>query len=179
MDEDDETGTEASSIGVGRLVIVHTEDSQGDIVYETGVISGIGEGGVSLKVTHRTERVYPELTVGEKTVAEEEVLKLNRVELIWFAWRAGDKLAATRKKADLQKFAVAETIELLEDSKKPYDTLRPLTRTVSTFLPWDRIAKVVSFDEWHEEQQLRPLAASLEDKSDAEPEKSKVDAETE
>jgi hypothetical protein len=163
VDEDEELtgGDEDLALGLGKLVIVHAVQPDGEVEYETGVLLGMGEAGIRLRVTHRTERVYPELTVGEKTLVKQEVAKLNRAELIMLATKQGWRLAFTKKRAWLVETAESSLMEAAEQNQKPYDTLRPLARTVSTFLPWDTIAKVVSFEEWHEEQQLRPFVGYL------------------
>lgn len=160
-DEDLNEGATDEALGLGKLVIVHAIQPDGSIEYETGVLLGMGEAGIRMRVTHRTERVTPELSVGDKVLIEQEIAQMNRAELILMLTRGGYHLAVTKKRKWLVETAVTELTEAAEDGLRAYDTLRPLSRTIATFLPWDSIAKIVSFEEWHEEQQLRPFLGYL------------------
>lgn len=158
MDENEDEVIEDNALTAGEAIIVHTDDT-----YEVGVLAGAGDNGLRLRVTHRVERVYPDVTVGERTVLQQEILELNRFELIRAAMERGDKWAVTRRKTELAELALEDAVDMLRETKKPYDTLKPLTRSIATFIPWGAVDKIVSFEEWHEEQTLRPLALQLVD----------------
>lgn len=155
MDED-EFDSEDDALGRGKQVIVTTDSG-----YETGILLGSGEAGVRLTVTHRVVRVEPSLTELER-VGCEAVVKGMSARMLYEGARESLGLRALwMSRKDVEAFVLAETVEAELAARPTVEMLKPLTRPVSTMIPWGTIEKVVSFTEWEEEQVLRPYDASL------------------
>lgn len=163
MDDDDEfeRDDESDSLDLGSPVIVHTDDG-----YETGILLSAGESGVRLRVTHRVSRVGPSVSKAEKAGIEAVVagMKARELRVVAMELLGVKSLLLSRKLVD--ETVVEHFIEKELENRPTVETLVPMTRSVHTFLPWDRVAKIVSFTEWEEEMLLRPMEASLAEKAD-------------
>lgn len=157
MDEDEFDSSEDDALGRGKAVIVTTDSG-----YETGILMGSGEAGVRLTVTHRAIRVEPTLSEVEKLGCEAVVKGMSARMLYQGVRESVGVRALWMSREDLEAIVLAEVLEAELAARPTVEMLKPLTRPVSTMIPWGTIEKVVSFSEWEEEQVLRPYDASLD-----------------
>lgn len=165
MDEDDEfepNDDRPDSLDLGSPVIVHTDDG-----YETGILLSAGDSGVRLRVTHRVVRVEPSVSETERVGIEAVVAGMKWRELLVVSVELLGAKALLLGRKLLEQTVTEHFIEKTLEGQSGVEMLKPLTRSVNTFMPWDRVAKIVSFTEWEEEQLLRPFEASLAEKPDS------------
>lgn len=159
MDDDIENGSEeddSDALALGSQIILTTDEG-----YETGVLLGSGEAGIRLRVTHRVVKVEPSLTKLEKLQIEAVVRGMSAWQLFQTGREVVGKKALLFSRTALEDVVLDEAL-VAELGKKPvFEALKPLTRTVATFVPWHSVVKIVSYAEWEEEQVFRPFEASL------------------
>lgn len=165
MDDDEELDTDSDaddSLDLGQPVIVHTDEG-----HETGVLLSAGESGVRLRVTHRVVVQEPVLSEAERLGVQAVVAGMTRRDLLVCVIELMGAKAVLLSRSVKEAMVAEDLMGNLLKGKTSVATLKPLTRSVNTFMPWDRIAKIVSHSEWEEEQLLRPYEASLAEKSDS------------
>lgn len=166
--DDDEYETESSrgeedadSLDLGSPVIVHTDEG-----HETGILLSAGENGVRLRVTHRVEIQDPALSDVERLGVQAVVAGMSRRDVLVCAMEIMGFKAVLMTRTTMESMVAEDLMENMLKGKVTVATLKPLTRTVNTFMPWTSVVKIVSHSEWEEEQLLRPFEASLAEKSD-------------
>lgn len=159
MNEDNEYEISAFSPGTG--VLMETDDG-----YELGVVVRIGDAGVLMQSTHRMETVGLVDESGEKKLRA--ALEGTRTKLLRIFAREGGAgwINSLRMSRDeLIEFCLYDAIE--EQNKRgARDAMVKLVRPIETWVPMERIKKMVSSTDYAEEGTLRELDFSEEEVKD-------------
>ena len=142
-------------IDLGEVVLIST--TQG---LEIGVLVDTFDEGVWIKSTHRMQKLKSEVSPKEKAALLAEVEKLTLRELQCYSRENGMRWTFNKKREFLVDFVFEDLLKDREE-KSTKDVLVKLARPISMFIPPQHVIRVVSYEEWQEEQTLSNTAEDL------------------
>lgn len=161
MDDDfEEYGANAEEleecgIDLGEVVLISTVQG-----LEIGVLMDTFDEGVLIKSTHRMQKLKAEVSSKEKAALLSEVEKLTLKELQCYSRENGMRWTFNKKREFLVDFVFDDLLKDREE-KSTKDVLVKLARPISMFIPPQHVIRVLSYDEWQEEQTLTATAEDL------------------